>query len=83
VSKKEKLLRRLLGLPRDLRFEELERILLWCGYTRDRTHGSHAIYIKAGCPTLTIPVRSPVKSYLIRQVVVAIEDVLEDLDEAG
>ena len=83
MSRREKHYRRLLAQPRDLRFEELENILLRCGYTLDRTRGSHAIYIKAGCPILTIPIRTPVKSYLIRQVLAAIEDEIEDFDEAG
>lgn len=62
------MLRRLLDLPKDLRFDELEKILLWSGYTLDRTRGSYAMYVKAGYPTLTIPISSPVKSYLIKQV---------------
>lgn len=78
MSRKEKLLRRLLGLPKDLRFDELEKILLWSGYTLDRTQGSHAMYVKAGYPTLTIPIKSPVKSYLIKQVLNAIEDDFEE-----
>ena len=78
MSRKEKLLRRLLGLPKDLRFDELEKILLWSGYTLDRTRGSHAMYVKAGYPTLTIPIKSPVKSYLIKQVLNAIEDDFEE-----
>ena len=83
MSRVEKLLRRVLGQPRDLRFEELEGILLRCGYVRDRTRGSHAIFTKAGSPTLTLPIRSPVKSYLIRQVLIAIEADLENFDETG
>ena len=77
------LLRRLMMQPKNLRYEELERIILGCGYIHDRTRGSHAIFVKADHPTLTIPIRSPVKSYLIRQVLAAIEDVLEDFEEAG
>jgi predicted RNA binding protein YcfA (HicA-like mRNA interferase family) len=78
LSRKEKLRQRLLSLPKDLRFEELEKILLWSGYGLDRNRGSHAIYFKAGHPTLTIPIKSPVKSYLIKQVLYAIEDEFEE-----
>jgi predicted RNA binding protein YcfA (HicA-like mRNA interferase family) len=78
LSRKDKLLQRLLSLPKDVRFDELERVLLWSGYTLDRTRGSHAIYIKTGHPTLTIPIRSPVKSYLIKQVLDVIEDDFEE-----
>ena len=79
MSRKEKRLKRLLGQPSDLRFAELESVLLQAGYVRDRTRGSHAVYVKNGYPTLTIPVRSPVKSYLIKQVLAAIEDLLDDV----
>jgi len=78
LSKKQKLLQKLLGKPKDLRFSELESVILWCGYTRDRTKGSHAIYIKDGYPMLTIPIKSPVLSYLIKQVLTAIEDLIDE-----
>ena len=77
MSRKEKRLKRLLGQPKNLRFAELERILLQVGYVRDRTRGSHAVYVKDGYPTLTIPVISPVKSYLVKQVLAAIEDLFD------
>lgn len=79
MSKKSKLFKRLLDKPKDLRFEELEKIILWCGYTRERTRGSHAHYFKEGYPPLTIPIHSPVKSYLISQVLDIMEDDIEDL----
>ena len=79
MSKKQKLLEKILGKPKDLRFEELERIILWCGYTYDRTKGSHAHYFRDGYPTLTIPIKSPVLSYLIKQVLDAVEDDIEDM----
>lgn len=78
MSRKEKLLRRLLDEPKDLRFEELEKIILWCGYVHDRTKGSHAHYSRDGYPPLTIPIKSPVKSYLIKQVLNTLEDDIED-----
>ena len=78
MSRKDKRLNRLLGQPTDLRFAELERILLGVGTVRDRTRGRHAVYVKDGYPTLTTPVKSPVKSYLIKQVLAAIEDLLDD-----
>ena len=78
MSRKEKLLQRLLSRPKDLRFEALERLLVSLGYSLDRIRGSHAIYCKVGRPPLTIPVKTPVKSYLIKQVLVAIEDDLTD-----
>jgi len=78
VSKKQKLLERLLQNPKDLRFSELETILIFCGYVIDRYNGKHAIFIKDGYPVLTIPRTDPVKSYLIKQVLTAIEDIIEE-----
>lgn len=79
MTKKEKLLKRILGLPKDLRYDELDKILLASGYILERTRGSHAIYTKAGANTLTIPRKSPVKSYLIEQVLEEIGDTLENM----
>ena len=78
MSRKSKLFQHLLDKPKDLRFKELEKIILWCGFTRERTRGSHAHYFKEGYPPLTIPIHSPVKSFLIRQVLHAIEDCIEE-----
>ena len=78
MTKKEKLFKRLLELPKDLRFEELDKILVSVGYVLERTRGSHAIYTKSGANTLTIPRKSPVKSYLIQQVLEEIGDTLEN-----
>lgn len=78
MSKKQKLLERLLQKPKDLRFSELESVLLSYGYVLDRIKGSHAVFIKDGYPMLTIPRKDPVKSYLINQVLTAIEDLIDE-----
>lgn len=78
MTKKEKAYKRILAKPKDLRFEELEKVLIDCGYVCDRIKGSHAVFIKRGSDTLTIPLETPVKSYLINQVLVAVEDCFED-----
>ena len=78
MSKKQKLCQKLLRKPKDLRFSELESILIFCGYKLDRYNGSHAVFIKDGYPMLTIPRKDPVKSYLINQVLTAIEDIIEE-----
>jgi predicted RNA binding protein YcfA (HicA-like mRNA interferase family) len=78
MSKKQKLLQRLLSKPKDLRYDELDKILQACGYTLDHSTGSHAIYSRRGARSLTIPRTTPVKSYLIEQVLDAIEDCIEE-----
>ncbi|MEW6504842.1 MAG: type II toxin-antitoxin system HicB family antitoxin [Chloroflexota bacterium] len=66
-------------MPRDLRFEELQKILLDCGYRLDHCKGSHAIFVKPGCNPLTIPAKTLVKSYLIKQVLAEIDECLESM----
>lgn len=78
MSKRKKLYQRILNRPKDLRFDELEKIILNCGYTLNRIKGSHAIYTKPNYETLTIPRKYPVKSYLIDYVLNSIGDCLED-----
>jgi predicted RNA binding protein YcfA (HicA-like mRNA interferase family) len=79
VSKKQKLLERLLSKPKDLRFDELDKILNYCGFKFDHTTGDHAIYTKPGYRPLTIPQKTPVKSYLIEQALAAIEDCIDEM----
>lgn len=79
MSKRQKLYARILSMPKDLRYEELEKAILDCGYTLDHTTGSHAIFTKPGCSTLTIPRKSPVKSYLIKHALDEIGDCLESM----
>lgn len=46
-------LQRLKRNPRDVRFSELERIILRAGFVLDRTRGSHHVYVR-GRRVLTI-----------------------------
>ncbi|MEN4012124.1 MAG: type II toxin-antitoxin system HicA family toxin [Bellilinea sp.] len=79
MSKREKLYQRILSKPKDLRFQELKKVLLDCGYQLDHHTGSHVIFTKAGCNALSIPDSTPVKSYLIKQVLAEIGECLEDM----
>lgn len=78
MTRKEKLYKRILSKPKDLRFEELEKVLINCAYICSHIKGSHAIFTKPNSITLTIPIKTPVKSYLIDQVLTAVEDCLSD-----
>ena len=78
MSKKQKLLQKLLRKPKDLRFEELERIIIMFGYRLDRSKGSHFSYLKDGRYPLVIPKHSPVKRNYINDVLNAIEDDIEE-----
>lgn len=52
MSKKEKLIRRLLGLPKDFRFDELDTLLGLLGFeqsNKGHTSGSRVLFHKKDC----------------------------------
>ena len=55
MSKKKKLLEKMRRNPRNIRFEELENLLLAYGFEKRAGKGSHAIYKIRGKRPLTIP----------------------------
>jgi predicted RNA binding protein YcfA (HicA-like mRNA interferase family) len=68
MSKKEKLVERLLRKPVNMRFEEVAAILEHYGFTLDKKNqkGSHFVYFK-GDKLITIPVHNHMvkKTYLL------------------
>lgn len=83
MSKKDKLLSRIRQNPKQVRFDELDNILLQIGF-RKRQQGSHAIYNKGGL-RITIPYRKPfvlpiyVKEFLT--LIDSLEEVSNNEDE--
>ncbi len=74
MSKWDKLLVRIQSLSKDLRFEELQKVLESYGYSMRRPHGgsSHCTFRKIGCAPITIPMHEPVnKAYvlLVKEVI--------------
>ena len=74
MSKWEKLIQRILSLSKDLRFDELRKVLEICGYQMfaPRSGSSHYTFRKSGCQPITIPKHEPIKrTYveLVKQVV--------------
>lgn len=55
MSKWNKLIRRLLSLSNDLKFEELTKILEHYGYKISSTKGSHYTFRKEGAVPITLP----------------------------
>jgi len=76
MSKWDKLIRRLMSLDKDLRFEELCRILESYGYSMTTPGGgsSHAVFRKKGKNPITIPRHRPIKKIYIELV----RDVVEE-----
>lgn len=74
MSRWDKLLVRVKELSKDLRFDELRKILEWYGYEMHAPRGgsSHYTFRKPGCSPITIPKHEPVKKVyveLVREVV--------------
>lgn len=74
MSQWDKLLARIHSLSRDLRFDELRKVLESYGYEMYAPRGgsSHYTFRKPGCQPITIPKHEPIKKVyveLVRQVV--------------
>ena len=74
MSKWDKLLTRINTLSKDLRFDELRKVLESCGYEvkAPRSGSSHYTFRKSGCQPITIPKHEPIKKVyveLVKQIV--------------
>jgi predicted RNA binding protein YcfA (HicA-like mRNA interferase family) len=56
VANREKLLRRLLSRPTDMRFSEIELLLQDVGYELKKSKGSHRRFEMPGRPMIVVPV---------------------------
>ncbi len=76
MSKWDKLIKRISSLPKDVRFEELQKILESYGYEMKGAGkgSSHFTFRKKGCPPITIPKDEPIK----RPYVEKVRDVIEN-----
>jgi predicted RNA binding protein YcfA (HicA-like mRNA interferase family) len=76
MSKWEKLLQKILALSKDLRFEELRKVLESYGYIMQAPRGgsSHYTFRKPGCTKITIPKHNPIKRVYVEMV----KDVVEN-----
>ncbi len=75
MSKWDKLLARILSLDKDMRFDELRKVLESYGYEMKRPAGgsSHCTFRKTGCNPITIPVHEPIKKVYVMMVKEVIE----------
>lgn len=74
MSRWEKLLTKICLLSKDLRFEELRRVLESYGYVMNapRSGSSHYTFRREGCQPITIPKHEPIKKVyveLVKQIV--------------
>lgn len=75
MSKGDKPLTRICSLSRDLRFDELRKVLESYGYKVNvpRNGSSHYTFRKFGCQPITIPKHEPIKKVYVELVRQAVE----------
>lgn len=83
MSQWDKLLDRIVKLSKDLRFDELKKVLESYGYTDNSpsSGSSHHTFRKPGCAPITIPKHDPIKrAYveMVRDIVMSEEGNDED-----
>ena len=74
VSKKDKLIEAIKNNPKNVKFEDLKKILENLGYAAINRGGSHYIFTKKDSVSLTIPYKRPVKVIYVKQVIRIIEE---------
>ncbi|MCR4710752.1 MAG: type II toxin-antitoxin system HicA family toxin [Clostridia bacterium] len=79
MSKWEKLLAEITTLSKDLRFEELRKVLERYGYrmTGPRSGSSHYTFRKEGKSPITIPKHEPIRRAYVELVRAVIEEETE------
>ena len=82
MSKWDKLLARIQTLSKDLRFEELCKVLESYGYDMKtpKSGSSHYTFRKSGCQPITIPKHEPIKKVYVEMVKQIVESE-EGIDE--
>lgn len=80
MSKWDKLLFRIKSLSKDLRFEELRKVLEEYGYAMNAPRGgsSHYTFRKPGCHSITIPKHEPIKKCYVEMVKTIVEREVQE-----
>ncbi|WP_026664426.1 type II toxin-antitoxin system HicA family toxin [Butyrivibrio sp. FC2001] len=80
MSKWDKLLAKILSLSKDLRFEELRKVLESYGYEMyaPKSGSSHYTFRKTGCQPITIPKHEPIKKIYVEMVRQVVESEAEN-----
>ena len=74
MSKWDKLIQKIKFLDKDLRFEEIRKVLEYFGYEAINSGGSHYTFRKKGCRKITIPKHKVIKTVYIELV----KDIVEE-----
>lgn len=84
MSKWEKLLTRIRTLSKDLRFDELRKVLESYGYKMNapKSGSSHYTFRKPGCQPITIPKHEPIKKTYVEMVKQIVESEAMNNEDA-
>lgn len=85
MSKREKLRQRIEQHPKNVRFDDLHKLLKSYGFELRRTKGSHHSFIAKIAEQevlLVIPYRQPLKAVYVKQALELIKKIEAYLDEA-
>ena len=79
MSRWDKLISRILNLSKDLRYDELKKVLESYGYEErgPKGGGSHRTFRKPGCNPITIPIHEPIKKVYVEMVRNVVEGEME------
>lgn len=79
MSQFDKLLQRIRSLDKNMRFEELKRVIEYYGYKMSGPTGgsSHKTFRKPGKPPITIPQHNPIKKTYVEMV----KDLIENEEQ--
>ena len=82
MSKWDKLLSRILSLSKDMRFDELKRVLESYGYEMNapKSGSSHYTFRKPGKNPITIPKHEPIKKIYVEMVREVVEESTHEND---
>ena len=80
MSQWDKLLSRICSLSKDLRFDDLCKVLENCGYEMNAPRGgsSHCTFRKPGCRPITIPKHESIKKVYVEMVKQVVESEAEN-----
>ena len=82
MSKWDKLLSRILSLSKDMRFDELKKVLESYGYeiNAPKSGSSHYTFRKPGRNPITIPKHEPIKKIYVEMVREVVEESAHEND---
>ncbi len=80
MAKWDKLLSKIKSLNKEMRFDELKKVLESYGYTMfaPKSGSSHYTFRKNGCNPITIPKHEPIKVVYVRMVKNVVESESEN-----